>query len=1470
MTSIKHKQPVNRVSRTFQRSLLASACVMAMAAPGAFAQTSSYAFTAATPGAATVIGSNYMITSTNNQFNSGTPISSALLNDDFVTISIGGVGSSFTMINNATTAAAAPNTVSNNGSGSLALLQNFALKDGITIQSSQVRGNITPVATTASMTGSDTSVTLVNQGPGNVVVGSNSIAASTQLNQATSTLSGAVPVGYSSATSGSSTVAYSGASGSATATGSGSVSIGNSQVSLNAGPISGSSASVSSSNVALSITDSPVNWNTPLTVTSNAISATYGANDAANTIAAAGGSASVDAAATVANLQINREAGGAVPPTASVTGSGVTAAIRDTTGGITTLTSTLDVSGNAVSAGATGNNAINTLSFGALTSVAGVGSVPANSASANASNNMAVGVSADLVVSNAQTNQDTGLVSTLTSNAVTANADLTSPTGAITVNGNTLSAAANGNRATSSIATSASAANFTASAAAASVQTNATNSNPSLSASNSGATAGIRVGFTNNTVAGTLTANGNELSATATGNQAETSVSIAADNIALTAPAAPGATAAAGLAAPQAAAAGGASATNVQVNIGAGAITSSLTGAAVSVDLVDQTNAAANAAGATIGVDGNRLLSSAVGSTGTTGVDLSGTNVSGTGAVSNAQSANNTLSAVASGSGVSMSGLGVTGSTVTVSGNTVAAAGTAMSANNALTVAGTNVTPGAPALAGVAATTSTATPSAGSAAAFSVSSAQNSTGSVSASNIAGPDGFAQIYLGSSVSLLSANNLSVNENTAEARAISAQIANTLDIEAVNVVGATLGKIGAVSNVQSSGAVASSATLTGGGTLPSIGISYEGSVSGGSYTVSGNQAEALSLGNTATNALRVTASNLVSTSGAVTGAITSGGGTGTAIAPFALVNAQLDQSTGRSTSVSGTSVGIQNRSIAVDGVNGVSMTVADNTVAAESRKNNAGNTIDLNGFPNLTAGASALNQQSGTGPVSATVIDANVRAQATDTTTSGTHTAVTGNAIGSLALGNSGSTMTTASASNQMASSGAIAVATAGSSVNATTGAIVTNADFGVVNAQAMSGNVTATTQGSIHGAFTGSDIGAGSVTVSGNAVTALAQANSGVAGVELSAPNMATSAAVASYQSGTGAVSSTLMATPSENATAGIRAGTSDGAPLAVTGNVVRASAGQNQSVTVLDADAVVLAGRSFSNQFTGYASPTATTSADFSTTNVQNGVGSVSAAANPGTVGMRVDAISSTSAVVTNNAISALASVNTTSNALNLAGSAALNATGAINNVQNATAGSGVTATMLGAPTYIGVTQSLGAGLALNDATVTVSGNRLNGVASGNEATNALQATSNGLIAGPGAVGVPTFALLNSQSNAAAVTASVSTGAIGMQTTTGGNSIGSNLSVLNNSVLAAGQGNTASNNLVSSAIGNGNSASMLVANTQFNTASIVASVSSMNIGVSTGAITGSTSVVSGNSISAQAIGNSAVNRITAK
>jgi len=70
--------------------------------------------------------------------------------------------------------------------------------------------------------------------------------------------------------------------------------------------------------------------------------------------------------------------------------------------------------------------------------------------------------------------------------------------------------------------------------------------------------------------------------------------------------------------------------------------------------------------------------------------------------------------------------------------------------------------------------------------------------------------------------------------------------------------------------------------------------------------------------------------------------------------------------------------------------------------------------------------------------------------------------------------------------------------------------------------------------------------------------------------------------------------------------------------------------------------------------------------------------------------------------------------------------------------------------------------------------------------------------------------------------------------------------------------------------MLSSLPGNASQANASITNLQFNAQSVTALVTGVTIGIGSGGASGGFSAVSNNAVTAQAVGNSATNRITSK
>jgi hypothetical protein len=297
-----------------------------------------------------------------------------------------------------------------------------------------------------------------------------------------------------------------------------------------------------------------------------------------------------------------------------------------------------------------------------------------------------------------------------------------------------------------------------------------------------------------------------------------------------------------------------------------------------------------------------------------------------------------------------------------------------------------------------------------------------------------------------------------------------------------------------------------------------------------------------------------------------------------------------------------------------------------------------------------------------------------------------------------------------------------------------------------------------------------------------------------------------------------------------------------------------------------------------------------TTQAGYAVLNVQYGTGATvqSGVALAGIFAGTIEDYASDSAKVNDNIVQAEARGFTAINSLTLDAGSSADASGVINNVQ-ALGGSGVTADVIGVLILTG-----NGGEGALDSSLTVAGNAVQAIASGNAASNTLSVTADaslGASSGAGVVVDPDlpsqitvsgsdYSILNNQSNdgglgGSQISASiqgVGIGIDGLQDPSGVNN--SALNVEGNEVLASAVGNSATNTLVLNT-GTYQYPTASISNLQSNTnTTISASVDGAAIGIGgattiNAASTNSSFTVRGNSIGASAIGNSAVNTLRA-
>lgn len=260
------------------------------------------------------------------------------------------------------------------------------------------------------------------------------------------------------------------------------------------------------------------------------------------------------------------------------------------------------------------------------------------------------------------------------------------------------------------------------------------------------------------------------------------------------------------------------------------------------------------------------------------------------------------------------------------------------------------------------------------------------------------------------------------------------------------------------------------------------------------------------------------------------------------------------------------------------------------------------------------------------------------------------------------------------------------------------------------------------------------------------------------------------------------------------------------------------------------------------------------------------------------------DGVQSSTVSISGNSTLAQSTANQASNSMTLDGGSALGATGGVLNQQASTALSTATAT-----STAGLVVQNADAPAINSSTASINGNATTARANGNVASNALNVSAlsltapstggsaylNGGISPQSEGASSSYGVLNAQLNAGPVIANVAVNYVGgFGAGVGAPSVNQSMVALNgNSAAAVAVGNSA-NNSVTMAVLNYGTSSAVIGNEQGNNAPISATVTSarMALGVpgAAGAINASSLSASGNSVSATAVGNSAVNALVRK
>lgn len=786
--------------------------------------------------------------------------------------------------------------------------------------------------------------------------------------------------------------------------------------------------------------------------------------------------------------------------------------------------------------------------------------------------------------------------------------------------------------------------------------------------------------------------------------------------------------------------------------------------------------------------------------------------------------------------------------------------------------------------------------------------AQAATGAVALTSVSGNVG----------SVDTVSSVSASGNRIDAQATGSRAINTVGVSATNIdtvaMGSTSTAMGSaltttaafsLQNVQTGvGSVNASLLDANNTSRPSdVRVEIDGNVMRSSVVADGNTARAAATSNNATNALVIDASGNLATSSAqqnvqitsavVTALIGQAGTPGTAAVPAGMYD------TGASSN------DVSNTGASYNGMSGI-LTVAEGTTVIFSTADAGGDKSTLENYltslgfvvdsASGTASASngnfdlsslqSVNQQFNntnqtvsfsfagftTLGVDATVASPNsggvnlaIGGQITDSALS-----VSGNTTYGLTRGNVASNRTEVKG-NTIASGSSSSVASAVSGDG-----LETVADHTVTNLQQVVG--VAPINSNVHGSFfisaqPDAAISGSTLSVSGNTQMAEARANTATNSLMLEGTSVTAVSALQSAQMSAAAVNassnlnlfapgavtdSSVLLSNNRNIALGVINDATNS--LTVQGSQVGSGGVANISIGGESFGATLTAEHVLANQ---QMATTSVSSTAVTTLNNQEAL-----ASDTGT------AVRSTLSIL-DNTTAAEATANQALNTASVTGTASQAASVALRNMQDSSADVTATATSAARVALAPLDST-----ALNSSSVVLDGNSTTALARGNSATNVLNslaganygpATGGSVVSG----GMDGFAvnanagILNSQSNTGAVSAS-STGAIyQVALNSVGGAFDSSMAVTGNQVVAQAYGNSAVNQLTLNAVNTGTPTSA-IGNYQRNTGAITASATSVNFGAGiTGLMTGSTVNVSGNQISASAVGNSVASSILA-
>lgn len=905
--------------------------------------------------------------------------------------------------------------------------------------------------------------------------------------------------------------------------------------------------------------------------------------------------------------------------------------------------------------------------------------------------------------------------------------------------------------------------------------------------------------------------------------------------------------------------------------------------------------------GSSLDVITNVQDATAIGSTAGNTLTLTGTSV-GTGAAIVSMQQNDSESAVTASTtgsaGITAATLSATtgdaGSSVSLTDNKLQSRATGGTVTNTLTGSATSITLQAPdtdaaAVISNSALTADTSLSGTVEGAYATLNDQLFAGDVSATTNAASAADAGYSVSVTGAMKNGSTINNDRNTLSAQAQAAVATNSTTL----TVGGTLSEGSATTTSIANGAViANIQELADGADVsakvdttadPAVLTKVGGVLDASSVSTSGNKVQAYADGAVATNAMIVSATTLNAVSGTTAAPGSSVTSTAlTADTAFAIANRQDG---GNATVKAELNDPVTIRTEIVGNASASSVASTGNFQDAFATSNKATNSLSLSATT-ISGDAGVVNAQNSDAQVSSLIGGNGATPTAGDVgqnagvvvdfngNVSNSAVAVTGNFVRGSAISNVGTNSLTVAATT-LSGDGTPAQAIADS------GSTTTTADYSLGNSQTLDANASSTTNVfatfGVDQAFDQS-MSDSQVSVSNNTQFGEALGNSATNKVQLTATGAGASgtdptAALNNVQSGSGADidSKSEMALYSNMA--------SSGSSIALNGNSNTALGVVNNSNNSVAVSATALGGATAKAAVDVDAN---TTTADYALNNNQTATGNLDSTAK--TTAYNLDRTDTTTTGVLNgsvamskNSTTAEASANRVANSL--AVSATDNAaTAAIGNEQSSITAVNAFASSSSYRLELEASSGdPGTAYAASGSSVAMEGNTTTALARGNSASNALNYTVgvsyNGVLTDPTISGTTAASaaavVLNSQSNNGNVGAEASgiTYAVALNDGTTGSALNSAVNMGNNAVTAVAFGNSVNNSIAMSTFGAGIPSSA-ISNNQFNGGAVTAAASSVAFNMTpTGPASGSALRNSGNTVTAQAIGNSSVSTI---